>query len=623
MVPRAAIAGMVFIVSCASSPPQKAPAERHEIAPVKPAITKCPSAIDLGDVLARHGKAYGSAVAIAAALPWTRTLDVEIKSGGRCVEAIDATRAKTQCSFGPLVVAEGIDESGPWLLSHTGVLVRLTEDEAAEVRYDAWLARRGYLDAKSDAVSCSDGGGRAIVVVRLGDHGLGDPSLAFDLESAALLRATVTRPDGAWAQTTFDDWSPPDSAGVRWPARTTTRYAVQEPRVAHTGEPKRGGDFAPPEMKMSIAWPKSGHARIKFDSSHDEIMIRAKIGAREVWALLDSGAGISAIDGTGPAAKDFEAAFELSGSSATSKIAFGFGELTEIAIGDLKLHHVPAARVPIPVFADFGDKRPELVIGFSLFEAAAIRIDYAKKEVVIAQEAGALKSPASKSIPLRDLDGKAIAAADVNKSAAMMSIDTGNSGAFDLYEKWSTAHSLPGSLKSVEQKGRFSAGNEETVRKLFRLPSAKLGPIELKSALAGIDAPPDPGAIAGLIGNRALGRCKAIVFDMMHRSLWLDGPCDRSFKEPLAGWRLVRRDDAAYKDRPWVITGIIAGGSAERAGVQDGDRLIELAGFPATLDNERLFELVENPPGTKLQVLVARGSEKLTLPMTLLDPLAP
>jgi hypothetical protein len=241
---------------------------------------------------------------------------------------------------------------------------------------------------------------------------------------------------------------------------------------------------------------------------------------------------------------------------------------------------------------------------------------------VFAKEADGLKSGAAKSVAIRDLGGKAIAKAEVNHVDTELEIDTGNGGAFDLFERFTTAHNLPGSLKSAEQKGRFSAGAEETVRRLFRLPQAKLGPIEVKSALASIDAPPGSGAIAGLIGNSAFARCKALVFDLSHRKIWFEPPCDRPMKESRAGWRLVRQDDESQKDRPWVLSGIIRGASADKAGLQNGDRLLELGGKPATLDLDPLVELVERPSGTKLAVVVMRGNEKKTATMVLADLLS-
>jgi PDZ domain-containing protein/aspartyl protease len=590
---------------------------------------KCPASIDLPALLARHAAEYGSTAAVEAALPLTRTLEIEQGSSkGKCVELVDKARRKSQCTRGPLELAEGIDEEGSWALMHTGALVRLADDESAGVRFLAWLEQRRYLDEKPGDVSCKDNGGRPIAVAQFPRSAIGDPALAFDLESGALLRSTFTEPDGSWAATTFEEWSPKDKSGVRWPVKMTTRYAVQEPLTERLAESKSGVDcgqgspeacFQPPAPKLKMTFPKTGRASVKFEDAYNEIMIHTKLGKEDVIALLDSGAGITAIDGTGAAAKSFKPAFELSGSGATQKVHLGFGEIEELQIGDLKIEHLPAASVPIPAFADFGKQRPAVVLGFSLFQAAAIRIDYARKEVIFANEVTLLKSPASKDLAIKDLGGKVVARVELNKADAPIEVDTGNAGAFALYDKWAAGHNLPGSLKAVEQKGRFGAGEAETVRRLFRLPAAKLGPIEAKDMLVSIASPPAPGNSAGLVGNTILGRCRAVIFDLVHRKLWFEGPCDRPVRESRAGWRLTRQDDESAKDRPWVITGLVPGGSAARAGVEEGDRLLQLGGSPATIDVAKLLTMCERPVGTKLSVEVLRGKEVKKLEMILAD----
>src|SRR5262249_34925365 len=158
------------------------------------------------------------------------------------------------------------------------------------------------LGLKSNDVSCNDLGGRATVVVRTHQPQIGDPSLAFDLESAALMRTTVTNPDGTWSATTYEEWSEKDESGVRWPVKSTTRSAIEDsthPRVldakpgADCGAEPPEGCYGPPEMKLLFHWPKNGRASMKFDGALSEVMVRAKVGGREVYALLDSGAGMT------------------------------------------------------------------------------------------------------------------------------------------------------------------------------------------------------------------------------------------------------------------------------------------------------------------------------------------
>src|SRR5262249_50593238 len=151
-------------------------------------------------LLQRNAAEYGSIAAVEAGLPITRTVEISHGSTkGQCTELEDKARKKTDCKLGPFHLANGLDDKGAWSLGLTGVLMQLEGDEASAIRFESWLARRRYLEEKTEDLSCMDGGGRATVAVRFDLHPLGDPALAFDLETGALLRATTTEADGAWA----------------------------------------------------------------------------------------------------------------------------------------------------------------------------------------------------------------------------------------------------------------------------------------------------------------------------------------------------------------------------------------------------------------------------------------
>jgi S1-C subfamily serine protease len=73
------------------------------------------------------------------------------------------------------------------------------------------------------------------------------------------------------------------------------------------------------------------------------------------------------------------------------------------------------------------------------------------------------------------------------------------------------------------------------------------------------------------------------------------------------GWRFDEKNDPAFPDRPWVVGTLWPGGAAERAGVQAGDRVIEVGGKPATSDVGPLWALEQQAVGTKVPVVLARA----------------
>jgi membrane-associated protease RseP (regulator of RpoE activity) len=356
---------------------------------------------------------------------------------------------------------------------------------------------------------------------------------------------------------------------------------------------------------------------------NDQLLVRASIGAREVWALLDSGAGITTVDATMPAGESFKPAIEVQGGGATQKIKLGFGALSSISLGGLRARDVPAASVPIPALEAFGLKRPELILGYSFFAAAAVRVDYKKGEIVFARSAGGLAAPSARRIPVRNVNGMLLADGEVEGHPAIFQIDTGSSGTLDVVKRWAGARGIPSETKTVTVRGRFGAGTAETTATYFRLGRGSLGPIRADGLLARVTDPPDHGDVAGLAGNGVLGRCDAVVFDHPGRSLLVEGACDRPVREHKMGWRLSKKPDPAAPDRPWVIATVWPGGAAEKAGLAPGDRVLEVGGKPATLDLEPISRIEEQAAGTKVTVVYARGEGASAVKKTAVCELAP
>src|SRR4029079_4851708 len=154
------------------------------------------------------------------------------------------------------------------------------------------------------------------------------------------------------------------------------------------------------------------------------------LGGRDVSAFLDSGAGATAVDATTPAGLNFTPTMETTAVGATQDVRVGFGELPSIELGDLHAEHVPTVSVPIPALEAFGDKRPELILGYSFFASAVVRVDYKRLDIVIAKSAAGIfaKGVETRAVPLRVLDNKIVVDGVVEGIPAPFEVDTGNSG---------------------------------------------------------------------------------------------------------------------------------------------------------------------------------------------------
>ena len=628
-------AGCVESALAAPRAPVTARAPRAAAAP-----RTCPAQVDVAfaqELLDRHARGYGSVAAVAAALPITLAGTVAMENRAGTVEtSLTAAAHRRQASVGGLHAAGGSDANGAWTLEGgTGLVERLTHVEGVGAALDAWLLRRGYtapFDGKAEAVRCQDPDG--VVTIAFAKTELGSPTLTFDRESAALLSVAHTLADGNPASTTYEAWSEPER-GVRWPRRSTDHPTLASPttteittvthdlacsRVDPSGVvlPEKGpACVAPPPDRFLLRWPAPDAlgrtvVRLPFTYLGGEILVRAKLGGREVSALLDSGASVTAVDALLPAGASFRSSLELTGAGATQKVRVGFGELAAIELGDLRAEHVPAVSVPIPALDAFGDKRPELILGYSFFASAVVRVDYARREVLVAKSADGsfTKAGEPRSVPLRVLGSKIIVDGSVEGSPAAFQIDTGSSGGLDLFKRWATAHDLPGTRPVVTVKGRFGAGTEETPASFFVLGRASLGPISFDGHATHVVDTPAAGSLAGLAGNEVLARCDAVLFDVPKRQLWVEGACDRPVPERRVGWRFEKKIDPAQPDRPWVVSALWPDGPAQRAGLRVGDRVLEVGGKAATLDVGPIWAMEQQPAGTKLPVVVRRKDKR-------------
>jgi hypothetical protein len=603
--------------------------------------SRCSSAFDARDLLVRHARAYGSPEAVAASLPIVMSGTVTVENHTGKVEVVmtrDALRSVAWLEG--LVEGNGIDAAGAWTLEGgSGVVERQRANEGIEAALDAWLLRRTYVgafDATRDTARCADVGtttnGGARVDVAFARPELGSPVLSFDLESGALLSTAHEQSDGVSTRTTYEAWSEASPAKVRWPRKTTQHPLVGDSATQEYGAfvarlacsrfdasgvsiPMQGDACAaPPPDRFVMRWPAGDEPRIRVPLTYlgSELLVRAKIGGRDAMAFLDSGAGATAVDATTPAGTEFRPSMEVTGSGATQKVRLGFGELANIDLGELHVEHVPTVSVPIPALDAFGDKRPELILGYSFFASAVIRVDYKRFEVVFGRTTDGLfaKGVDTRAVPLRVLRSKIIVDGTVERTLAPFEVDTGNGGGLDLYKKWATAHGLPGGRPVVTLNGRFGVGTAQTASTFYRLNSGTLGPIAFDGHLAHVADPPGAGIVAGLAGNEVLARCDAVIFDVPKRTLWLEGACDRPVPERRAGWRFEKTIDASFPDRPWIVALLWPGGAAERAGVQVGDRVLEVGGHAATADVAPIWAVEQQPAGSKVPVVVVHASGK-------------
>jgi hypothetical protein len=489
---------------------------------------------------------------------------------------------------GGMLSASGVDAKGPWSLPHAGVPVGLREDEAVELAFGAWLEGRHYLasfDPRRDAATCTVGAAGPQVSVRYDLPEVGNPELAFGLADAALLSVTHLDINGHETVLSFREWSDADPTGVRWPLATHWKEASgSESLVTLTRSvpgvecPSRPSEdcLAPPRSRLAFSWPKETPVRVPAAFFLNEVFLHAKVGGRAFWGLVDSGATLNVVDTGSPLASVFHPAAAMESSTPDQRGSFRLGEIREaVELGDLVVRHFPVAAAPVPSLDEFGERRPEILIGYPIFLGTAVRINYARQEFLLSKDARSLHSKSAIAIPLKVLGQTVVAEARIDGLACWFVLDSGDSETLDLFQDWAAVHGFPGPRPTYTFRQQSEVGDSRADEKRMRPATFELGPIRLTEPLVAIDSVRSPSdRIAGQVGNGVFAHCAAVVFDIENRTLWLEPPCDRDLPEDLSGWVLERKDSAAYPDRPWVARFVIPGGSADLAGVKAGDRIL-------------------------------------------------
>jgi hypothetical protein len=602
------------VVAKAAEPPKK------QLDLPKPVV--CTDHVDIADLFTRHAKKYGSEADVLQALPLTMSGTVTVSGKvGKYDMSIDAKRSRTAIHLKGFERATGFDESGAWQLGNSGAVSRLRANEVRAT--DEWIMRRQYLsafDKTRDGSRCQLDGAKRQIIVHEKIPELGEPRLVFDQDSAELIGAEFRGTDGTMSTRTMT-WNARAGSAPSWPT-----HAAQQSGEGSTIEfsseqiaASSADAFALPASLLEIAWPKSGSVHVPMKLYGGEILIDVTIGGKKARALLDSGAGISIVEAGGNAADAFESELEFDGQSATQKIRFGIGKIAEAKVGGLVIKNIPAARVPIPMLDQFGPNRPDVVLGWSLFEGQAVRIDYAKNELVFAHDASALHAAAAPSLDFQDLDDKVTAIAKLGIKDALFQLDTGNASGVAVYGSWAKKNRVPPEgAPMATLKGQFSAGTDVTSNSFYRSAIA-LGPVSAQSDFVEVSEGPGNGAIAGLIGNMVFAKCSAVVFDVPNRKLWFDGACGRSPMQSHTWWTLTRKEDASNAKTPWIVASTAAKGSADTAGVLPGDRLVAIDGKSVGPAYD-FISTFTRPLGTKYALTVMRGTETKKLSMTFVDP---
>ncbi len=593
----------------------------------------CSAHVNIAALLQKHAGAFGSEAAVRAALPRTFKGYVEtpMRSGDTAFY-VDTAQHRLEISMGGvdpfrparLSLGAGVDKKGAWELGLSGEVVRLQGDVVAGGSFMGWLFRREYLkDAakKGATAECrTEGDNTETFVTFRGENGEATRRLVFDAQTGEITGFEVLR-RGVASYGKIVTWGAAGADGVRWPVRLSVIAPIGNDLRFTSDAPGLGCGTkdctAAMPAHMTATWPASGVTTVPFTFFENELFLRTKVNDREVWAVLDSGASLTSFDTTAPLGASAKPVLSLWARGSTQGLAYGVSVVGRVSVGDLTFHDMPVASAPLSVLASGGAMRAEAILGIAFFQQAAVRVDYMKQTVTFARDASLLPARPGRAVPTLATWDMLTGNATVAGKTAIFQLDTGNGNGLNIEEAWAKDVGLPGNLPTVQASALTGAGERVTMLTMFRVPKVTLGPIHYDDKLVQMNNAAPKSGLGGLIGNDLFARCEAVTFDPKQHMLIFHGTCDRPRTESKTGWHLERKDDELWKSTPWIVAALLPGTAAHIAGIEPGDRLLEIDGKPATLDRAGWNDIFYGAEGRLVPVVVVRKGEKRAITLTL------
>ena len=585
-------------------------------------------------ILARSLAAAGG-----AAWARVRTLHLEgsVRAGGLagpCEQWVDLATARfaMRLSLGPATMSLGHDGVQAWQRGANGeVLVQDSEAGRRTAATDAWINARGWWfparhSATVESLGRREVDGRAFDVLRCVPARGQWVELWFDA-STHLLARLVQEVLGKPSVRRFEAHR--EVGGLCLPHRVATGNG--DPRFDRVTEfttialdeaaPADAFDV-PGQVFGDVAFTNGGaSARLPIEIHNNHVFVGVEIDGHPLRFMLDTG-GVNLVATTAAQRIGLASlgAIEARGPGEKS-VASGFARVERLAIGGAVVLERQLVRVlDMPGFDDIEGVQVDGVLGVELFKRLVVQIDYARRELLLADSPGFVPPPAAQSSPITFFGHFPGIAGEIDGVAGQFWLDTGNRGGLVLLRPFVEANGLSErhAASALTTIGWGIGGRAEG--RLARGGRLVIGGIHVEGPV--LRLPADPGGalairhVAGNIGGEILRRF-VVTFDYARRIVHLQANDDaaRPFEADRSGMWINRHARGA------VVGAVMAGGPADAAGLRIDDQLTAVDGEPVgaiALDALR-GRLAEWPAGRRVVVDVLRGEASMQVALVLRD----
>lgn len=268
------------------------------------------------------------------------------------------------------------------------------------------------------------------------------------------------------------------------------------------------------------------------------------------------------------------------------------------------------------------------ILGYELFSRFIVQIDYEKKLLTLMLPKRFKPGRKFRSAAIRIEDTKPylttpIVLSDGTQLTAKLLVDSGASHGLMLEPSSDERIHVPDHVVS-SVIGRGLGG--EIFGKVGRINTLQLGKFELKNVIANF---PDPNSYFdslkmgmternGAIGGEVLSRF-TVIFDFPKEQIYLkkNSSFKKAFHYNLSGVTVKAK---GARLNVFEITDVRKESVADKAGVQKGDVLVSVNGFPTTmLDLNTITGFFNLRPGKRIRLVLDRKGERLKMDFKLAD----
>ena len=545
---------------------------------------------------------------------------------------LESGRHAMRRSLGPATMAGGYDGVQAWQRSANGeVVVQDAEAGRRAAATDAWINAHGWWfphrrAAAIESLGRREADGAVFDVLRCLPEGGQWVELWFDASSRLLARL-VQEVLGKPSVRRFEDHR--EAGGLRLPMRIASGNGdprfdrVTEIVTVAIDEPTPADAFdVPPQTFSDVAFLAGGtQARIAIELLDNHVFVAVEIAGHALRFLLDTG-GVNLLAATAAQRIGLASigALEARGPGEKS-VGSGFARVERLVIGGAVALERQLLRVlDMPGFDDVEGVQVDGVLGVELFKRLVVRIDYAARELLLADSAAFVAPPAAASLAITFFGHFPGIAAELDGVAGQFWLDTGNRGGLVLLVPFVEEHGLAERYATsplttigwgiggraqgrLARGGRLALGAVVVDSPVLRLPLDNGGALAIRH-------------VAGNVGGEILRRF-VVTFDYARRLVHLvaNEAEGRPFDVDRSGLWINRHAKGA------IVGAVMAGGPADVAGLQVDDVIVAVDGETASaigLDALRR-RLAESPAGSRVTLDALRGDAAVQAALVLRD----